>query len=137
MQSSDNPFYCICIVHITKYFCKQIVLQDTEDDESSAGIAQDPPESGDPHREDFREDHVAGDEIPRLEPKYFDGFPQDYNGRKKEIAGRRMPFINSCAANIPNGDEKNLKRSTFICMLMFSSLLYFIVITFISFYRHP
>ncbi|KAL5141720.1 FIP1[V]-like protein [Glycine soja] len=82
------------------------IIEDTEDDESSAGIAQDPPESGDPHREDFRENHVAGDEIPRLEPKYFDGFPQDYNGRKKEIAGRRMPFINSCAANMPNGDEK-------------------------------
>lgn len=180
MWSSDNPFYCICIVYITKYFCKQIVLQDTEDDESSAGIAQDPPESGDPHREDFREDHVAGDEIPRLEPEYFDGFPQVYNGRKKEIAGRRMSFINSSAANMPNGDEKlffpqeepieysgsrgqnrrnyggnfssshderylivhipqenTLKMSTFICMLMFFPLLYFVVIIFISFYRHP
>ncbi|KAL2971423.1 hypothetical protein AAZX31_15G195400 [Glycine max] len=84
----------------------EIVLQDTEDDQSSAGVAQDPPEGGEPHREDFREDHVAGDEIPRLEPEYFDGFPQVYNGRKKEIAGRRMSFINSSAANMPNGDEK-------------------------------
>ncbi|TKY73100.1 FIP1of V protein [Spatholobus suberectus] len=84
----------------------EIVLQDTEDDHSSAGIAQDPPEGGESHREDFREDHVAGDEIPRLEPEYFDGFPQDYNGRKKELAGRRMPFINSGPANMPNGDEK-------------------------------
>ncbi|XP_020205237.1 FIP1[V]-like protein isoform X2 [Cajanus cajan] len=82
----------------------EIVLQDTEDDHSSAGIAQDPTEGGEPHRDDFREDHV--DEIPRLEPEYFDGFPQDYNGRKKELAGRRMPFINSGPANMPNGNEK-------------------------------
>ncbi|RDX73421.1 FIP1[V]-like protein, partial [Mucuna pruriens] len=82
------------------------IIEDTEDDHSSAGIAQDPPEGGEPHREDFREDHVTGDEIPRLEPECFDGFPQDYNGRKKELAGRRMPFINSNPANMPNGDEK-------------------------------
>ncbi|BAT79710.1 FIP1[V]-like protein [Vigna angularis] len=84
----------------------EIVLQDTEDDHSSAGFAQDPPDAGEPHREDFREDHVAGDEIPRLEPEYFDGFPQDYGGRKKELPGRRMPFINSSPANTANGDEK-------------------------------
>jgi len=86
----------------------QIVLQDSEDDHSSAGFAQDPPEGGEPHREDFREDHVAGDEIPRSEAEYFDGFPQDYSGRKKELSGRRMPFINSSPANTANGDEKLL-----------------------------
>ncbi|KAL2322126.1 hypothetical protein Fmac_026505 [Flemingia macrophylla] len=80
------------------------IIEDTEDDHSSAGIAQDPTEGGEPHREDFREDHV--DEIPKLELEYFDGFPQDYNGRKKELAGRRMPFISSGSANMPNGSEK-------------------------------
>ncbi|KAK7304795.1 hypothetical protein VNO77_42684 [Canavalia gladiata] len=84
----------------------EIVLQGSEDDHSSPGIVvQDPSEGGEPHRMGFREDHVAGDEIPRLEPEYFDGFPQDYNGRKKELAGRKMPFMNSSPANIPNGDE--------------------------------
>ncbi|XP_061365832.1 FIP1[V]-like protein [Gastrolobium bilobum] len=84
----------------------EIVLQDTEDDDSSAGIGvQDQPEGGEPRKEDFIEDHVVGDEIPRLEPECFDGFPQDYNGRKKELAGRRMPFMNSNPANIPNGDQ--------------------------------
>ncbi|KAK7411601.1 hypothetical protein VNO78_03036 [Psophocarpus tetragonolobus] len=86
----------------------EIVLQDTEDDHSSAGIAQDPPEGAESNREDFREDHVAEDELPRLEPEYFDGFPQDYNGRKKELAGRRMPFLHSGPASMPNGDEKLL-----------------------------
>ncbi|CAJ1975557.1 unnamed protein product [Sphenostylis stenocarpa] len=86
----------------------EIVLQDTEDDHSSAGFAQDPPEGGEAQREDFREDHVTGDEIPRLAPEYFDGFPQDYNGRKKELPGRRMPFKHSSPVNMANGDEKLL-----------------------------
>ncbi|CAL0304927.1 unnamed protein product [Lupinus luteus] len=81
----------------------EIVLQDTEDDGSSAGnCVQDEAEDGEPQREDFREDHVA--ELPRLEPEYFDGFSRDYNGRKKELAGR-MPFMNSSSADMPNGDE--------------------------------
>ncbi|KAK7281472.1 hypothetical protein RIF29_09509 [Crotalaria pallida] len=84
----------------------EIVLQDTEDDGSSAGIdVQDQPEDGQPQREDFREDHVLRDEIPRLEPDYYDGFPRDFNGRKKEITGRRVPYMKSSPANIPNGDE--------------------------------
>lgn len=92
-------------MYITKYFFEQIVLQDTEDDDSSAGMGvQDQPEGGEPQRKDFREDHVVGDEIPRLEPEYFDGFPPDYNGRKKDLAGRR-PFMNSSPTNIPISDE--------------------------------
>ncbi|XP_027338776.1 FIP1[V]-like protein isoform X2 [Abrus precatorius] len=83
----------------------EIALQDTEDDSSAGIVVQDPPEGGEPHRADFREDHVPGDEIPRLEPEYFDGFRQDYNGRKKELGGRRVPLMNSSPANIPNGDE--------------------------------
>ena len=93
-------------MHITNHFCEQIVLQGAEDDDSSAGLgAQDLPDGGEPQREDFREDHVVGDEVPRLEPEYFDGFPQDYNGQKKELQGRRMPFMNSSTAKVPNGDE--------------------------------
>ncbi|OIV98501.1 hypothetical protein TanjilG_18785 [Lupinus angustifolius] len=81
----------------------EIVLQDTEDDGSSAGnCVQDQAEDVEPRREDFREDYV--DEPPRLEPEYFDGFPREYIGRKKELAGR-VPFMNSNSANIPNGGE--------------------------------
>lgn len=91
---------------MTKYFCEQIVLQDTEDDDSSGGIGvQDQPEGGEPQREDSREDHIAGDEIPSLEPEYSDEIPQDYNGRKKELAGRRKPYMNSISSNIANEDE--------------------------------
>ncbi|OIV97248.1 hypothetical protein TanjilG_10782 [Lupinus angustifolius] len=82
----------------------EIVLQDMEDDGSSAGTGvQDQAVDGELQREDFREDHV--DEIPRLEPEHFDGFPQEYNGRKKELAGRSMLFMKSSPANMPNGDE--------------------------------
>lgn len=82
-------------------------MQDAEDDDSSAGDGvQDQPVGGEPMKEDFREDHVARDEIPRLQPEYFDGFPQDYDSRKKELAGRRMPFMKSSPANIPDEDEK-------------------------------
>ncbi|KAL4390737.1 hypothetical protein HN51_011676 [Arachis hypogaea] len=89
----------------------EIVLQGAEDDDSSTGIgAQDLQDDGDgtePPREDFREGHVVRHEIPRLEPEYFDNFPQDYNGQKKELGGRRMPFMTSSATKIPNGDENS------------------------------
>lgn len=89
-------------------FCEQIVLQDTEDDDSSVGVGvQDQPEDGEPQSENFREDHVAGDEIPSLEPEYSDGILQDYNRQKKELGGRRMPFLNSVSSNVPNEDESS------------------------------
>lgn len=89
-----------------KKLCEQIVLQDSADDNSFAGVGvQDQSEGREPQREDFREDDVAGDEIPRVEHEYFDGFPQDYNGRKGDLVGRRMPFMNSSPADIPVGDE--------------------------------
>ncbi|MED6132551.1 hypothetical protein PIB30_020035, partial [Stylosanthes scabra] len=89
----------------------EIVLQGGEDDDSSAGIGgqdlQDDRDGREPQREDFREGHVVGDEIPRLETEYFDNFPQGYNGQKKELGGRRMPFMTSSTAKIPNGDENS------------------------------
>ncbi|WJX25188.1 hypothetical protein P8452_14251 [Trifolium repens] len=84
----------------------EIVLQGTEDDDSSVGIGvQDQSDDGETQIESSREDHVAGDGMPSLEPEYFDGIPQDYNRRKKELAGRRMPFVNSVSSNEPNEDE--------------------------------
>lgn len=66
---------------------------------------QDQPEGGEAQKENFREDNVVGDEIPRLEPEYFGGFSKDYNGQKRELVRRRMPFMNSNPANIPDEDE--------------------------------
>ncbi|XP_058722994.1 FIP1[V]-like protein isoform X1 [Vicia villosa] len=84
----------------------EIILQGTEDDESSVGIdVQDQSEDGEPQRESFREDHVDGNEIPSLDPEYSDGIAQDYNRQKKELAGRTMPFVNSVSSNVPNEDE--------------------------------
>ncbi|XP_019441246.1 PREDICTED: FIP1[V]-like protein isoform X1 [Lupinus angustifolius] len=87
----------------------EIVLQDTPDDDSSAEIdVQDQPEDGKPQKEDSTDDdHVVGDETPRLEPEYFDGFPQDYKGRKGELADRRMPLMNSSPAHMPDVDENS------------------------------
>ncbi|KAF7806513.1 FIP1[V]-like protein isoform X1 [Senna tora] len=83
----------------------EIVLQDSADDESSAGMAMpDQSEGGEPRREDFQEDDVV-DEIPKVEHEYFNGFPQDYNSRKRDLAGQRMPFMNSTPANVPQGGE--------------------------------
>lgn len=80
-------------------------MQDSADDDSYAGTAnQDQSEGGEPRREDSQEDDVV-DEIPKVEHEYFD--PQDYNGRKRDLAGRRMPFMNSTPANIP-GEGENL-----------------------------
>lgn len=43
-----------------------------------------------------------------MEPEYFDGFPQDYNRRKKELAGKRMPSVKPIPVNIPTEDENSL-----------------------------
>ncbi|KAK7329957.1 hypothetical protein VNO77_24140 [Canavalia gladiata] len=84
----------------------EIVLQDPPDDSSCARIdVQDEQEGGELLREDFREDHVVGHEIPRIEPKYCNGSPQDYNGQKRELVGRRMPSIKASPTNIPEEDE--------------------------------
>ncbi|KAE9601736.1 putative pre-mRNA polyadenylation factor Fip1 [Lupinus albus] len=87
----------------------EIVLQDTPYDNSSAEIdVQDQPEDGEPQKEDSTDDDpVVGDETPRLEPEYFDSFPQDYKGRKGELAGRRTALINSSPAHMPDEDENS------------------------------
>ncbi|KAI4344261.1 hypothetical protein L6164_011508 [Bauhinia variegata] len=82
----------------------EIVLQDSADDDSYGGnVGQDLPE-GEPQG-DFREDHLAGDEIPQMENESSDGFPPHYNMQKRERSGRRMQFMNSSPSSIPEGDE--------------------------------
>ncbi|KAK4257531.1 hypothetical protein QN277_007105 [Acacia crassicarpa] len=83
----------------------EIVLQDSADDDSSAGNAlQDQYEGGEPRRDDFEEDDVV-DEVPNGEQEYFDGIPQDYNSRKRDLAGKRMTLMKSPPADVPQGGE--------------------------------
>ncbi|XP_028754036.1 FIP1[V]-like protein [Neltuma alba] len=82
----------------------EIVLQDSADDDSSAGNAlQDQFEGGEPQRTDFEEDDV--DEAPNTEREYVDGFPQDYNSRNRDLVGKRMTGTKSPPADVPDGGE--------------------------------
>ncbi|KAK7388350.1 hypothetical protein VNO78_23165 [Psophocarpus tetragonolobus] len=84
------------------------IIEDLADNDSSARIdVQDQQEGSEPQRDDFSEDHVVGHEIPRLELEYFSGFPQDYNGQKRELMRRKMPYMKASLSNIPL-EDKNL-----------------------------
>ncbi|KAB2618803.1 trichohyalin-like [Pyrus ussuriensis x Pyrus communis] len=67
----------------------EIVLQDSLDDASSAGNGIPDGAENDHPREGFGrgEGHLA-----QVESEYFDGLPQAYNDRKRELVGRKMPF---------------------------------------------
>lgn len=80
---------------------KQIVLQDSLDDDSSAGNGVLEGTNSEPPRDDFRGRDVAEDDMTQIETEYFDDFPQGYNSRK---GGRRTPYMNSVRDNMPDGD---------------------------------
>lgn len=106
VKNIDDYIYDACMpcTPITENMCAQIVLQDSGDDDFSAGNAlQDQYEEGvEPRRDDSEEDDV--DEA-NVEREYFDGLPQDYNGRKRDLAGKRMTFTKSPSADVAEGDE--------------------------------
>lgn len=81
---------------------KQIVCQGSVDDDSTTGNGD---RDNDLPVEELRGGHVAEDEMGPVDSDYFDGFPGDYNGRKRELVGRRPPFMNSVHGNIPEGDR--------------------------------
>lgn len=64
-------------------------MQDSLDDDSSAGNGIPDGAENDHPREGFGrcEGHLA-----QVESEYFDGLPQAYNDRKRELVGRKMPF---------------------------------------------
>ncbi|KAL0013552.1 hypothetical protein SO802_000621 [Lithocarpus litseifolius] len=80
----------------------EIVLQDSVDDDSSTGNAPEQPDNETP-REDFRGGDVAEEDAEQVDSEYFDGFPQAYNVRKRDL-GRRMPSVNSGQDNLNDGD---------------------------------
>ncbi|CAK9168548.1 unnamed protein product [Ilex paraguariensis] len=79
----------------------EIVLQDSTDGDSYPGndIAE-----NDPSREDFRGGDEIEDEILQENAKHFNGSPRGYDGRKRELLGRRAPFMNPDDDNITDGD---------------------------------
>lgn len=84
--------------------CGQIVLQDSAGDDSYAEVGvQDQSEGGEPQREDFQ-GGILGDNNPRAEHEFLNGFPQYYNGRKRDLAGKRLQVMNA-PASIPGGSE--------------------------------
>ncbi|KAL5774915.1 hypothetical protein ACOSP7_012472 [Xanthoceras sorbifolium] len=80
----------------------EIVCQGSVDDESSTGNGD---RDNDIPVEELRGGHVAEDEMGPVDANYFDSFPGAYNGRKRELVGRRAPFMNSVHGNIPEGDR--------------------------------
>lgn len=82
---------------------KQIVCQDSVDDESSVG---DGDQENDLAREDLRGgSHAAEDEMGPVDNKYFDDFPGALDGCKRELVECRAPFVNSHQNNMPEGEE--------------------------------
>ncbi|XP_022731262.1 FIP1[V]-like protein [Durio zibethinus] len=81
----------------------EIICQDTLDDDSSTGNGVEDRTENDPPREDLRGDLASEADVADEDTEYFDGFPDAYNSRKRELGGRRT--INSVHINIPEDDR--------------------------------
>lgn len=55
-------------------------------------------------REDLGEGNIVNEENAQMDSEYFDNFREASNGRKREPAGARVPFLNSVQADTPDGD---------------------------------
>ncbi|KAL6274982.1 hypothetical protein ACE6H2_025674 [Prunus campanulata] len=73
----------------------EIVLQDSLDDDSSAGNGIPEKTENDRPREDFGRSAVGEGDLAQVDSVYFDGFPASYNDRKREPVGRKIPFHDS------------------------------------------
>ena len=82
--------------------CKQIVCQDTLDDDSSTGNGVVDRTENDLPREDLIGDLASKADVAHEDTEYFDGSPDAYNSRKKELVGRRT--VNSVHINVPEED---------------------------------
>ena len=78
--------------------CKQIVCQDTLDDDSSTGNGVVDRTENDLPREDLIGDLSSKADVAHEDTEYFDGSPDAYNSRKKELVGRRT--VNSVHINV-------------------------------------
>lgn len=73
---------------------KQIVCQDTLDDDSSAGNAVEDRAENDLPREDLRA-NLASEADAAHDDNEFDGFSDAYNSRKREQVGRTVKSVHS------------------------------------------
>lgn len=80
-------------------------MQDSFDDDASAGSGVVDGQDNNPTREDPGEVHVGDEHNAQMDPEYFDKFRQTTNGRKRDPAGTRSPFHNSVNEDTPDGDE--------------------------------
>lgn len=96
---------CLYFSHalkLTESVWIQIVCQDSVDDDSSTGNVD---RDNDLPREDSRgENHGAEDEMGPADTEYFDGFPEAYDSRKRELVRHEAPFMNVVRDNIPEGN---------------------------------
>ncbi|XWS17768.1 hypothetical protein CRYUN_Cryun33cG0095900 [Craigia yunnanensis] len=81
----------------------EIVCQDTLDDDSTTGNGVVDRTENDLPREDLIGDLASKADIAHEDTEYFDGFPDAYNIRKKELVGRRT--MNPVHSNVPEEDE--------------------------------
>lgn len=70
-------------------------MQDSLDDDSSAGNGIPEKTENDRPREDFGRSAVGEGDLVQVDSVYFDGFPAPYNDRKREPVGRKIPFHDS------------------------------------------
>ncbi|XP_028074405.1 FIP1[V]-like protein isoform X1 [Camellia sinensis] len=82
----------------------EIVLQDSADDDSIQGndVIEQP--ENDSLMEDFRGGHEIKRDVAEEDAVHFDGSPQAYNGRKRELIETRAPFMNPVQDNLTEGD---------------------------------
>ncbi|XWS26276.1 hypothetical protein CRYUN_Cryun26dG0017700 [Craigia yunnanensis] len=79
----------------------EIVCQDSLDDDSSTGNGVVDRTENDLPMEDLIGDLASKADVAHEDTEYFDGSPDAYNSRKKELVGRTM---NSVHSNVPEED---------------------------------
>ncbi|OVA10314.1 Pre-mRNA polyadenylation factor Fip1 [Macleaya cordata] len=80
----------------------EIVLQDSVDDDSFTENGTHEQLDNELQGEDLKGDRDNDEDVEQPDNESFDPFP--YNGTKKEIVGRRDPFVGSVRNNIHEGD---------------------------------
>ncbi|XVF35535.1 hypothetical protein REPUB_Repub18cG0154100 [Reevesia pubescens] len=80
----------------------EIVCQDALDDDSSTGNGVEDRTENDLPKEDLRGDLASVANVEHEDTEYFDGLPDAYNGRKRELVGRRT--MNVVHSNVPEDD---------------------------------
>lgn len=86
-----NATCCICIANELMLLGKQIVLQDSADDDSVNGndITELPEDTS---REGLRSSHDIEGDNAQEDTEILDSAPEAYSDRKRELSGRKVPL---------------------------------------------